>query len=103
MTQYNASFPFPLLYPPQSMDNVLAEWLSKHKVPQCHIAETEKYAHVTFFFNGGREDAFEGEDRQMIASPKVATYDLKPEMSAVPVAEAVAAAIETKKYPFGNR
>ena len=60
------------------MDNVLAEWLGKQGVPQCHVAETEKYAHVTFFFNGGSEAQFAMEEREMIASPKVATYDLKP-------------------------
>lgn len=67
------------------MDNVLAEWLSTNSIDQMHIAETEKYAHVTFFFNGGREMVFKGEDRQLIPSPKVATYDLLPEMSAIPV------------------
>jgi 2,3-bisphosphoglycerate-independent phosphoglycerate mutase len=63
----------------------LAEWLDKHDIPQCHIAETEKYAHVTFFFNGGTEAQFKQENRDLIPSPKVATYDHKPEMSAVEV------------------
>lgn len=71
------------------MDNVLAEWLDKHDVPQCHVAETEKYAHVTFFFNGGTEAQYKREHRDMVDSPKVATYDLKPEMSAIGVAEKV--------------
>jgi 2,3-bisphosphoglycerate-independent phosphoglycerate mutase len=71
------------------MDNVLGEWLGKQEVPQCHIAETEKYAHVTFFFNGGTEAQYKLEERELIASPKVATYDLKPEMSAIEVGEKV--------------
>ncbi|KAJ3065400.1 2,3-bisphosphoglycerate-independent phosphoglycerate mutase [Quaeritorhiza haematococci] len=100
MTQYKADFPFPTIFPPQAMDNVLAEWLDKHEIPQCHIAETEKYAHVTFFFNGGTEAQFKKEDRVLVPSPKVATYDLKPEMSAIEVAEKVKETIETKKYPL---
>jgi 2,3-bisphosphoglycerate-independent phosphoglycerate mutase len=99
-TQYKSDYPFPVAFPPQTMEDVLAEWLSKHNVPQCHIAETEKYAHVTFFFNGGTEAQFEGEDRRLIASPKVATYDLKPEMSAPEVGAKVAEEIATGKYPF---
>ncbi|KAF9201894.1 hypothetical protein BGZ49_007916 [Haplosporangium sp. Z 27] len=100
MTQYKSDFPFPVAFPAQSMTNVLAEWLAKRKVPQCHVAETEKYAHVTFFFNGGSEAQFEGEERDLIASPKVATYDLQPEMSAAAVGEKVAEEIATGKYPF---
>ncbi|KAF9192482.1 hypothetical protein BGZ51_005494 [Haplosporangium sp. Z 767] len=100
MTQYKGDFPFPVAFPAQSMTNVLAEWLAKKHVPQCHVAETEKYAHVTFFFNGGSEAQFEGEDRDLIPSPKVATYDLKPEMSAAEVGEKVAEEIATGKYPF---
>ncbi|KAJ3042996.1 2,3-bisphosphoglycerate-independent phosphoglycerate mutase [Rhizophlyctis rosea] len=100
MTQYKGDFPFPLIFPPQSMDNVLADWLGKQKVPQNHIAETEKYAHVTFFFNGGSEAQYALEDRELVPSPKVATYDLQPEMSAIPVAEKVAEVVETQKYPF---
>ena len=79
----------PVIFPPQRMHDgtsrkgkclilVLAEWLSKKQIPQCHIAETEKYAHVTFFFNGGVEKQYPLEDREMIPSPKVATYDLEP-------------------------
>ena len=90
MTQYKADFPFKCIFPPQTMDNVLGEWLGKKSIHQSHIAETEKYAHVTFFFNGGTEKSYELEDRELIASPKVATYDLQPEMSAIPVAEKVA-------------
>lgn len=100
MTQYKSDFPFPNIFPPQTMDNVLAEWLGKQGVPQCHVAETEKYAHVTFFFNGGSEAQFAMEEREMIASPKVATYDLKPEMSAIEVGEKVAERISTSKFPF---
>ncbi|OZJ03828.1 2,3-bisphosphoglycerate-independent phosphoglycerate mutase [Bifiguratus adelaidae] len=100
MTQYKADFPFKVAFPAQTMDNVLAEWLAKNDIPQCHIAETEKYAHVTFFFNGGTEAQFDKEDRDLIPSPKVATYDKKPEMSAQPVADKVAEEIATGKYPF---
>ncbi|KAJ3094167.1 hypothetical protein HK100_006251 [Physocladia obscura] len=100
MTQYKADFPFPNIFPPQKMDNVLAEWLGKHNVPQCHIAETEKYAHVTFFFNGGTEAQYPLEERELIPSPKVATYDLQPEMSAIAVAEKVAERISTGKFGF---
>ncbi|KAG0172090.1 hypothetical protein DFQ28_004550 [Apophysomyces sp. BC1034] len=100
MTQYKGDFPFKVAFPAQTMDNVLAEWLSKNGVPQIHIAETEKYAHVTFFFNGGTEAQFDKEERGLIASPRVATYDLQPEMSAQPVAERVAEEIASGKYPF---
>ncbi|KAL9982323.1 hypothetical protein ACROYT_G004351 [Oculina patagonica] len=100
MTQYKKEFPFPLLFPPVTPKNVLAEWLSVHSVPQFHCAETEKYAHVTFFFNGGVEKQFEGETRFMVPSPKVATYDLKPEMSAGSVGEEVCKAIRSGQYPF---
>lgn len=100
MTQYSQQFPFPVLSPPQQMTNVLAEWMAKLGLKQCHVAETEKYAHVTFFFNGGREEPFEGEERVMISSPKVATYDLKPEMSVNQVAEAMIAAISSKQFDF---
>lgn len=100
MTQYNKDFPFPALFPPMNHNNVLAEWLSYQKVSQFHCAETEKYAHVTFFFNGGREMQFEGEERYMVPSPKVATYDLMPEMSVAEVADKVIEQIEAKKHPF---
>ncbi|RKP10956.1 2,3-bisphosphoglycerate-independent phosphoglycerate mutase [Thamnocephalis sphaerospora] len=99
-TQYKGDYPFHVAFPPQTMEDVLAEWLSKQGVPQCHVAETEKYAHVTFFFNGGTEAQFTGEDRDLIASPKVATYDLQPEMSAKEVGDKVAEEIATGKYPF---
>ncbi|KAG0203017.1 hypothetical protein BGX28_004571 [Mortierella sp. GBA30] len=100
MTQYKGDFPFPVAFPAQSMTNVLAEWLAKKQITQCHVAETEKYAHVTFFFNGGSEAQFKGEDRDLVPSPKVATYDLQPEMSAAAVGDKVAEEIATGKYPF---
>ncbi|KAI9293090.1 2,3-bisphosphoglycerate-independent phosphoglycerate mutase [Neoconidiobolus thromboides FSU 785] len=99
-TQYKTDYPFNKAFPPQVMDNVLADWLSQHKVKQIHIAETEKYAHVTFFFNGGVEIQYDLEDRDLINSPKVATYDLKPEMSAIEVGEKVAERILEDKHEF---
>ncbi|KAF8553130.1 cofactor-independent phosphoglycerate mutase [Imleria badia] len=100
MSRYNAEFPFPVAFPPQEMTNVLAEWLSKEGLSQAHIAETEKYAHVTFFFNGGVEKQFPSEERHMIASPKVATYDLQPQMSVQEVADKVAEVVATKEHEF---
>ncbi|KAK0624472.1 2,3-bisphosphoglycerate-independent phosphoglycerate mutase [Lasiodiplodia hormozganensis] len=100
MTQYNPKYTFPVAFPPQKMGNVLAEWLGKQGTHQCHIAETEKYAHVTFFFNGGVEKQFENEIRDMIPSPRVATYDLQPTMSAMGVAEKVAERIREGKFDF---
>lgn len=100
MTKYNAEFPFSIAFPPASMTNVLAEWLAKQGSNQCHIAETEKYAHITFFFNGGVEKQFEMEDRAMIPSPKVATYDKQPEMSVQAVADKVAEVVKTNDYDF---
>ena len=100
MTQYNTKYTFPIAFPPQHMGNVLAEWLSKQGLKQCHVAETEKYAHVTFFFNGGVEKQFENEDRELIPSPKVATYDLLPKMSAMAVADKLCERISEGKYEF---
>ena len=100
MSRYNAEFPFPVVFPPQEMTNVLAEWLSKQGLSQAHIAETEKYAHVTFFFNGGVEKQFPLEERYLIASPKVATYDLQPQMSVQEVADKVAEVVASKEYEF---
>ncbi|TDL14549.1 cofactor-independent phosphoglycerate mutase [Rickenella mellea] len=100
MSRYNTDFPFPIAFPPQAMTNVLAEWLSKQGVKQAHVAETEKYAHVTFFFNGGVEKQFEAEERHMIPSPKVATYDLKPEMSVQGVADKVAELLKKGEHEF---
>lgn len=100
MTTYSPDFTFPVISPPQSLENVLTEWLSKQSIGQLHVAETEKYAHVTFFFNGGREVTFPGEDRVLVASPKVATYDLKPEMSVHEVTDEVIKGMRSNKYPF---
>jgi len=99
MTQYDASMPnVQVAFKPQSLANTLGEYLSKQNMTQLRIAETEKYAHVTFFFNGGVEVEYPGEDRILVASPKVATYDLQPEMSAVPVCDKVVDAINSGKY-----
>jgi len=100
MTQYDANFDAPVAFPPQELTKVLADVLAVHGLRQLHVAETEKYAHVTFFFNGGEETPKPGEDRVLIASPKVATYDLKPEMSADKVADAVVHAISTDDHDF---
>ena len=101
MTPYDSSFTgVHILFDKQDVANTLAEYLSKAGKKQLHIAETEKYAHVTFFFNGGREAPFDGEDRILVPSPKVATYDLKPEMSAFEVGDKLTAAIGEEKYDF---
>lgn len=100
MTQYDENFGLPHVLAPQSVPNSLAEWLSVHGLSQLHVAETEKYAHVTFFFNGGIEQIFPGEDRILIPSPKVATYDLAPAMSAEAVADRVVADIEQQGHDF---
>lgn len=100
MTQYKKEYPFTCLYPPTVPKNVLAEWLSSQGKSQMHCAETEKYAHVTFFFNGGQEKAFPEESRVLVPSPKVATYDLKPEMSCHEVALEMVKAIESNKFHF---
>ena len=89
-----------LLFAPESLKNILCEVLEAKKLKTLHIAETEKYAHVTFFFNGGREEPFVGETRILIPSPKVATYDLQPEMSAFLVTEKLVEAIESKEFDF---
>src|ERR1700723_136100 len=89
MTQYDKNFSLPVVIPPESMANLLANVMGGLNLRNLRVAETEKYAHVTYFFNGGVEQPFPGEDRVMIQSPKVATYDLKPEMSAAGIAEAV--------------
>ncbi len=98
LTEYAADIPSHIAYPSQSLNNVLGEYLAKLNLKQLRIAETEKYAHVTFFFNGGREEPFVGEDRILVPSPKVATYDLKPEMSAPELTDKLVAAIESNKY-----
>ena len=98
MTEYDATYPFPVLFPPQVPEQVLAEIISDVGLRQLHCAETEKYAHVTFFFNGGIELPFEGEERILVPSPKVATYDLQPEMSADELTEKLVEAIGSGKY-----
>lgn len=100
MSRYNSEFPFNVAFPPQPMTNVLAEAIAKAGLKQAHIAETEKYAHVTFFFNGGVEKQFENEERHLIPSPKVATYDKQPSMSVKEVAEKVAEVVKTKEHDF---
>ncbi len=101
MTPYDASFKgVHIIFDKENVADTLGEYLSKQGKKQLHIAETEKYAHVTFFFNGGRETPFDGEDRILVPSPKVATYDLKPEMSAYEVKDKLVEAINTQKYDF---
>ncbi|MDE6655273.1 MAG: 2,3-bisphosphoglycerate-independent phosphoglycerate mutase, partial [Muribaculaceae bacterium] len=101
MTPYDASFKgVHILFDKENVDNTIGEYLSAQGKQQLHIAETEKYAHVTFFFNGGREAPFDGEDRILVPSPKVATYDLKPEMSAYEVKDKLVEAINSNKYDF---
>ena len=99
MTQYDATMPnVEIAFKPQSLVNTLGEYISKQGMAQLRIAETEKYAHVTFFFNGGVEKQYEGEDRILVKSPAVATYDLQPEMSAYEVTEKLVPAIKSGKY-----
>ena len=100
LTQYDEKLKVHVAFSPVKLKNILPEVLSRKGLKQLRIAETEKYAHVTFFFNGGEEKPFEGEDRVLIHSPKVPTYDLKPEMSAFEVTEKVVQEIESKKYDF---
>jgi len=100
MTQYDEKLKTPVAFLPVRLKNILGEVLSRRGLKQLRIAETEKYAHVTLFFNGGEETPFEGEDRILVHSPKVPTYDLKPEMSAYEVTEKVIQEIEARKYDF---
>jgi 2,3-bisphosphoglycerate-independent phosphoglycerate mutase len=101
MTPYDAKFTgLHILFPKENVENTLAEYLSNKGLKQLHTAETEKFAHVTFFLNGGREAAFPGEDRILVPSPKVATYDLKPEMSAYEVKDKLVEAIKGNTYDF---
>ncbi len=98
-TVYDATIPnVSVAFPPKDLKNTLGEYLSDNGLTQLRIAETEKYAHVTFFFNGGREEPYDGEDRILVKSPGVATYDLQPEMSAYPVTDKVLEAIASDKY-----
>nr|WGH12917.1 Phosphoglycerate mutase [Echinothamnion sp.] len=97
-TEYDPSLKFPVVFPHAHQKNFLGEVLSNHKIKQLRLAETEKYAHVTYFFNGGIEEPFPGEDRELIPSPKVETYDLKPEMSAYKITESIINAIHKNVY-----
>jgi 2,3-bisphosphoglycerate-independent phosphoglycerate mutase len=94
MTQYDKKFSLPVVIPPESLNNILANVMGQANLRNLRVAETEKYAHVTYFFNGGIEQPFPGEDRVLVPSPKVATYDLKPEMSAAGIADAVIKAVD---------
>jgi 2,3-bisphosphoglycerate-independent phosphoglycerate mutase len=94
MTQYDKKFSLPVVVPAESLNNILANVMAGLNMRNLRVAETEKYAHVTYFFNGGVEQPFPGEDRVLVPSPQVATYDLKPEMSAAGIAAAVVKAIE---------
>lgn len=100
MTQYDENLDIPVIMAPNEVKNTLAEWLSIHGYSQLHVAETEKYAHVTFFFNGGLEQPFNNEERILVNSPKIATYDLQPEMSAYEITERTIDAISKKNYDF---
>src|SRR5579864_3546746 len=94
MTQYDKKFSLPVVIPPESLTNILANVMGQMNMRNLRVAETEKYAHVTYFFNGGVEQPFPGEERALVPSPKVATYDLKPEMSAAGIADTVVKAVE---------
>ncbi len=98
LTEYNSEFDIPVAFPSDRLQNVLEAYLAQQGMRQLRLAETEKYAHVTFFFNGGVEDPFEGEDRILVPSPRVATYDLQPEMNASEVTDRLVDAIESNKY-----
>lgn len=98
LTQYAADIPAPSAFPPEDLKNVFGEYLANHNKTQLRLAETEKYAHVTFFFSGGREELFPGEERSLVKSPDVATYDLQPEMSAAEVTERLVNAIHAGEH-----
>jgi 2,3-bisphosphoglycerate-independent phosphoglycerate mutase len=98
MTQYDKNYTLPIVIPPESMDNLLAHLMAQANLRNLRVAETEKYAHVTYFFNGGIEKPFAGEDRALVASQKVATYDLAPEMSAAGIADAVIKAVNDTAF-----
>ena len=101
MTPYDASFTgVHILFPKENVENTLGEYIASRGLKQLHVAETEKYAHVTFFINGGREEPFEGEDRILVNSPKVTTYDMKPEMSAFEVKDQLVEALKTDRYDW---
>lgn len=98
LTQYAADIDTDCAYPPEALNNVMGEWLAKHQKTQLRISETEKYAHVTFFYSGGREQEFEGEKRVLIPSPQVATYDQQPEMSSTELTDKLVEAIESGEF-----
>ncbi|WP_293759908.1 2,3-bisphosphoglycerate-independent phosphoglycerate mutase [uncultured Paraglaciecola sp.] len=98
LTQYAESIDAPAAYPPVPLVNVMGDWLAQHNKTQLRISETEKYAHVTFFYSGGREDLYVGEERILIPSPKVATYDLQPEMNSAELTDKLVAAIDSGKF-----
>jgi 2,3-bisphosphoglycerate-independent phosphoglycerate mutase len=98
LTEYKSDFDVPVAYPAERLKNVFGDYVAKNGLRQLRLAETEKYAHVTFFFNGGREKPFEGEDRILVKSPMVPTYDMQPEMSAPEVTDKLIAAIEGGTY-----
>ncbi len=100
MAQYDETFPLPIAYPPEKLTNILGDVLDDNGVKQYRTAETEKYAHITFFFNGGEEKSGKLETRALVASPKVATYDLQPQMSAPQVCENVLKALDDPQYGF---
>ncbi|MCB1756219.1 MAG: 2,3-bisphosphoglycerate-independent phosphoglycerate mutase [Gammaproteobacteria bacterium] len=100
MTEYESTYKLPVAFEKEAPKITLGEIISRAGIKQFHSAETEKYPHVTFFFNGGREEPYEGEDRKMVNSPKVATYDLQPEMSAYELADVITAAIRSEQYGF---
>ena len=98
LSEYDSRFPCPIAFPPVVLENILSEYISRLGIKQLRIAETEKYAHVTFFFNGGVEHPYPGEDRVLIPSPNVATYDLHPEMSAPELTTRLVDEIRKQKY-----
>jgi 2,3-bisphosphoglycerate-independent phosphoglycerate mutase len=100
MVEYEAGLPVKVAFPPQKITSCLAKLISEYGKTQLHIAETEKYAHVTYFFNGGKEEAYFGEDRVLVPSPQVASYDLSPEMNAASVTEKILAGLQAQKYDF---
>ncbi|NQY63431.1 MAG: 2,3-bisphosphoglycerate-independent phosphoglycerate mutase [Alteromonadaceae bacterium] len=100
LTEYAADIKAKCAYPPEKLNNALGEWLEKHNKTQLRISETEKYAHVSFFFSGGKEDTFQGEDRILVPSPQVATYDLQPEMNSTLLTDKLVSAIEGGNYDF---
>ena len=100
MVEYEIGLPVNVAFPPQKITSCLAKIISVYHKNQLHLAETEKYAHVTYFFNGGKEEAYPGEDRILVPSPQVASYDLSPEMNAGSVTEKTIARLKSQKYDF---